>query len=47
MTFCFIAWIMILILWEENDYEKYKNWIYENNHHFDEDQFNLKKESLK
>jgi hypothetical protein len=47
MVFCFLAAIMILLLWNENSFERYKDWIYENNHHFDEEQFLNKKESLK
>lgn len=47
MSFCFVAALMIFILWDENDYEKYKNWVYENNHHFDEDQLKNKNDNLK
>jgi hypothetical protein len=47
MVFCFLAGILILLLWKENNFERYKDWINENNHHFDDEQYLIKKESLK
>jgi len=41
MGFCFIAGLMVLFLWQENDLKKYKAWIQENTQNVDLDREKL------